>query len=198
MCKCADACATPEHYSSPRTRILPAKTFGSLSATLAGVNANLSGRTFIVGMEQGPARSQELMVQGPAVAASILGRLALILACLGIYGVVSHLVSQRTREIGIRIALGAARWDVIALVGNQTLWPAAWAWGVRLLGAFGVSGLLRALIVMPDVPDLMDGSGAFDLVTFLGAVSVIAAVVVAAFAPMRWATLAEPAAAPRD
>ena len=182
-----------------RTRILPAKTFRSLSATLAGVNANLSGRTFVVGMEQGPVRIQELMVQGPAVAASILGGLALVLACLGIYGVVSHLVSQRMREIGVRIALGAARWDVIALVGSQTLRPVAWGVGVGLLGAFGVSGLLRALIVMPDVPDLTYGSGAFDLVTFLGVVSVIAAVVVvAAFAPMRRATLVEPAAALRD
>ena len=123
----------------------------------------------------------------------------MILACLGIYGVVSHLVSQRTREIGIRIALGAARWDVIALVGSQTLGPVAWGVAVGLLGAFGVSGLLRASIVMPDVPDLTYGAGAFDLVTFLGVLSVLGAVVVvAAFVPMRRATLVEPAVALRS
>jgi len=182
-----------------RTRVMPDRSFKSLSTALAGVNANLPARTFIVGMEQGPVRIQELMVQAPAVAASVLGGLALILACLGIYGVVSHLVSQRTREIGIRIALGAARWDVIALVGSQTFRPVAWGVAVGLLGAFGVSGLLRASIVMPDVPDLTYGAGAFDLVTFLGVLSVLGAViVVAAFVPMRRATLVEPAVALRS
>jgi ABC-type antimicrobial peptide transport system permease subunit len=68
-----------------------------------------------------------------------------------------------------------------------------------LLGAFGVSGLLRALIVMPDVPDLTYGSGAFDPVTFLGVLSVLGAVVVvAAFVPMRRATQVEPAVALRN
>jgi hypothetical protein len=182
-----------------RTRVMPDRSFKSLSTALAGVNANLPARTFIVGMEQGPVRIQELMVQVPAVAASVLGGLALILACLGIYGVVSHLVSQRTREIGIRIALGAARWDVIALVGSQTFRPVAWGVAVGLLGAFGVSGVLRASIVMPDVPDLTYGAGAFDLVTFLGVLSVLGAViVVAAFVPMRRATLVEPAVALRS
>jgi hypothetical protein len=53
------------------------------------------------------------------------GRLALILACLGISGVVSRLVPQRTREIGVRLAVGAAPSDVIAMVGKQTLKPVA-------------------------------------------------------------------------
>ena len=136
------------------------------------------------------------MAQAPAVVAFILGGLALVLACLGIYGVVSHLVSQRTREIGIRMALGAARWDVIAVVGSQTLRPVTWGAAAGLLGTLGVSGLLRALIVMPDVPDLTYGAGAFDPVTFLGILCVLGAVVMAAtFVPIRRATLVEPAVA---
>jgi predicted permease len=182
-----------------RTRVMPAKLFKSLSTALAAVNINLPARTYIVGMEQGPVRIQELMSRAPAVVASLLGGLALILSCLGIYGVISHPVSQRTREIGIRMALGAAQGDVIVGVMRQTLQPVAWGVVVGLLGAFGISGLLRALIVMPDAPDLTYGAGAFDPVTFVGVLSVLGAVVVvAAFVPMRRATLVEPAVALRN
>lgn len=182
-----------------RTRTLPDRSFQSLSAALAQVNPSLPARTYIVSLEQGPVRIQELMAQAPAVAAAILGGLALVLACLGIYGVVSHLVSLRTREIGIRIALGAARSDVLALVGSQTLRPVAWGAAAGLLGALGVSGLLRALIAMPDVPDLTYGAGAFDPVTFLGVLSILGAVVgIAVLVPMRRATAIEPAVALRD
>jgi macrolide transport system ATP-binding/permease protein len=182
-----------------RTRGMPDKSFKSLLEALASVNTNLPGRTYVVSMEQGPVRIQELMARAPAIAASVLGGLSLTLACLGIYGVVSHLVSQRTREIGIRMALGAARWDIIEVVGSQTFRPVAWGAGVGLLGAFGVSGLLHALIVMPDSPDLTYGAGAFDPVTFLGVLSILGAVlVVAAFVPMRRAMLVEPALALRN
>jgi hypothetical protein len=182
-----------------RTRVMPDKLFKSMSTALAAVNTNLPARTYIVGMEQGPVRIQELMSRAPAVVASILGGLALILSCLGIYGVISHLVSQRTREIGIRMALGAAQAYVIAVVMKQTLQPVAWGVGAGLLGAFGVSGLLRALIVMPDTPDLTYGTGAFDPVTFVGVLSLLAAVVVvAAFVPMRRAILVAPAVALRN
>lgn len=182
-----------------RTRTLPDRSFQSLSAALAQVNPSLPARTYIVSLEQGPVRIQELMAQAPAAAAAILGGLALVLACLGICGVVSHLVSLRTREIGIRIALGAARSDVLALVGSQTLRPVAWGATAGLLGALAVSGLLRALIAMPDVPDLTYGAGAFDPVTFLGVLLLLGAVVgIAVLVPMRRATAIEPAVALRD
>jgi predicted permease len=182
-----------------RTRIMPDRSFKSMSAALAGVDPNLPGRTYMVSMEQGPVRIQELMARAPAMAASVLGALALILACFGIHGVVSHLVTRRTREIGIRMALGAARWDVIVMVGSQTFRPVAWGAAAGLLGALGVSGLLRAFIVMPDIPDLTYSAGAFDPLTLLGALFVLGAVAaVAAFVPMRRATLVEPAVALRD
>ncbi len=182
-----------------RTRGTPERSFKPLSTALAEVNANLPARTFIVSLKQGPVRIQELMAQAPAVAASVLGGLALILACLGIYGVVSHLVSQRTREIGIRMALGASRRDIIAAVGSRTLRPAAWGTAAGLVGALGVSGLLRTLIVMSDMPDLTYGAGAFDPVTFLSVLIVLWAVVaLAAFVPMRRATRVEPVVALRN
>ena len=84
-------------------------------------------------------------------------------------------------------------------MGSQTLRPVAWGAAVGLLGAFGVSALLRALIVMPDVPDLTYGAGAFDPLTFLGVLSVLAAVVaIAALIPMRRATRVDPAVALRN
>jgi ABC-type antimicrobial peptide transport system permease subunit len=182
-----------------RTKGMPDSSFHAVSTALAQINANLPARTFLVSLEEGPVRLQELMARAPAVAASVLGGLALILACLGIYGVVSRLVSKRTREIGIRMALGAERRDIIILVGRQTLRPVVWGAAAGLLGAFGVSALLRALIVMPDVPDLTYGAGAFDPITFLGVLLVLGAVaVVGAVGPMRQAVLVEPVVALRN
>ena len=182
-----------------RTRNVPESSFDRLTAALAKVNTNLPARTYIFSLERGPVQMQELMARAPAMAASVLGGLALILACLGIYGVVSHLVSQRTREIGIRMALGATHWDVIGAIARQTLWPVAWGAAVGLLGAFAVSGLLRTIIVMPDLPDLTYGAGAFDATTFISVLSILGAVVLAAtFIPMRRAMLVEPTVALRN
>jgi predicted permease len=182
-----------------RTRGAPERAFLPLSAALSSVNADLAGRSFMFSLQQGPVRLQELMAEAPAVTAAVLGILALTLACLGIYGVVSHLVSQRTREIGIRVALGADWPDVVELMASQTLPPVAYGAGVGLVGALGVSGLLRALIVMPDAPDLTYGAGAFDPITFLGLILSLGAVVsIAAFFPMRRALHVHPAVALRD
>jgi ABC-type antimicrobial peptide transport system permease subunit len=125
--------------------------------------------------------------------------LALILASVGIYGLVSHLVMQRTREIGIRIALGAQNGDVIRMVLGQTLRPVFWGAAIGLAGALGLSGLLAALIIFPDVPDLTYGAGAFHPATFAGVLAVLLTVVaVASFVPVRRATRVEPIAALRN
>jgi ABC-type antimicrobial peptide transport system permease subunit len=182
-----------------RTTTRPDTFFKSLSVALAGVNQNLAARTFMSSMEEGPVRMQELMAQVPATVASIVGCLGLLLACIGIYGVVSHFVARRKREIGIRIALGAAPSDVIAAVSAQTLRPVAWGTGIGLLGAVGISALLHTLIVMPDLPDLTYGAGAFDPLTFVCVLSLLASVVLlAAFAPVWRATRVDAAVALRN
>ncbi|HTU46386.1 MAG TPA: FtsX-like permease family protein [Bryobacteraceae bacterium] len=176
-----------------RTAIAPARVLSPLAETLTHVNSNLSARTYIVSMEHGPVLVQELMARAPALAASILGGLALLLACLGIYGVVSQLVSRRTREIGLRLALGATASDIVTLVGTETLRPVAWGTAIGLIGAFGVSGLLHAFIVLPDAPDLTYGAGAFDPEAFLAVLGVLLAVVLlASFVPLRRASIIDP------
>jgi hypothetical protein len=182
-----------------RTRTAPEKAFQSFATALAVVNSNLPSRSFMIGMEQGPLRIQMLMAQAPAVTASVLGCLALLLACLGIFGVVSRMVAMRTREIGLRLVLGATKSDVIRLIAGQTFRPVLWGAGVGLLASLGVSALLNSLVSMPDSPDLTYGAGAFDPVTFPAVLAVLTVVVfLAGLVPVRRATLVEPAVALRD
>jgi len=88
-------------------------------------------------------------IRRPRLLARLLGTfagLALLLAAVGTYGVVSYMVTQRRREIGIRIALGAARSSVIALVMKQGLQATIIGVIVGLAGAFGVSRLMASLL----------------------------------------------------
>ena len=78
--------------------------------------------------------------------ASFLGGLALALAISGVYGVLSYLVAQRTREIGIRMALGATSADVVRLVLRQSAAFAIWGIGIGGAMALGVSKIFASLL----------------------------------------------------
>jgi predicted permease len=118
------------------------------------------------------------------------GVLGLALAALGIYGLVAYTVSQRTREIGVRIALGAAPGDIRRLVLGQ---------GVQL-AAFGVAiGLVLSLGVTRALAAFLFGISASDPVTYLGTAAVLAAVALAAsYMPARAATRTDPLVALRQ
>jgi predicted permease len=115
----------------------------------------------------------------------LFGGLALLLASVGIYGVVSFGVAQRRREIGIRTALGAAPGDVLKLVFRQALRLSAIGLAVGALAAFGLTRFLAGLLF---------GVGPMDPLTFGGVGFVVTGVVALACArPARRAMAVDPA-----
>ncbi len=125
-----------------------------------------------------------------ATLVSIFGFLALLLATVGLYGVLSYLVVQRTREIGIRVALGATRAKVGATVLVQ---------GMKLAAAGIVIGVAGALAGAKFVTSFLYGISPRDPVTFVMVPLVLAAVAcVASFLPARRATRVDPMVALRS
>jgi putative ABC transport system permease protein len=120
-----------------------------------------------------------------ALLLGLFGGLALLLASVGIYGVVSYGVAQRRREIGIRTALGAHPRDVLRLVFGQAL---------RLAGVGMAIGIATALVVMRFLASLLFKVAPTDPLTFGGVAVVVTAVVVVACArPARRAMAVDPA-----
>jgi ABC-type antimicrobial peptide transport system permease subunit len=116
--------------------------------------------------------------------------LAVLLASVGMYGVVAYAVSQRTREIGIRMALGARAPQVVRLVLWQGLRPAAWGIVIGVIAAIWGGGLLRGLLyqVVPQDP----------LTLIAVPVVLMATVTIACAVPARRATRIPPAIALRS
>ena len=77
---------------------------------------------------------------------TLFAGVALVLASIGIYAVISYAVAQRTREIGIRMALGAATGDVLRLVVRDGMAPAVIGVTLGAVGAFGLTRLMRSLL----------------------------------------------------
>ncbi len=115
---------------------------------------------------------------------AIFAGLALALAAVGIYGVMAYSVSQRTNEIGIRIALGAGKGSIFRLVVGQAMALVGISLLVGLAGAFAATRLLSSLLF---------GVGASDPPTFAGIVLLVSAVAfIAAWVPARRATRVDP------
>ncbi|HET9399747.1 MAG TPA: ABC transporter permease [Candidatus Acidoferrales bacterium] len=120
----------------------------------------------LVSLEESVVRVQRLMPQVFAWITACLAFLALVLAAIGIYGVASYAMTQRTREIGIRIALGASPSDVMGLLLRDGLRPVLIGGACGMMASIGVASLLRASLAIPGTLDISFGAGVLDPLTF--------------------------------
>jgi predicted permease len=116
---------------------------------------------------------------------SAIGAIALVLTVIGVYGVLSYLVAQRAREIGIRMALGAAVQGVVGIVLRQSLYLAGIGIATGVVLAVGVSRLFASMLVIVNT---------FDPLGYAGGVAVVLlSCLAAAYAPARRAARVDPA-----
>lgn len=117
------------------------------------------------------------------------GALALVLACVGLYGVMSQGVARRTNEIGVRTALGADRGDILRLILGEAMAQVAVGMGVGLLAAAASARLISSVLY---------GVGAIDFVAIGAAlVLMVATALLSAYVPARRATKVDPVVALR-
>jgi putative ABC transport system permease protein len=142
-------------------------------------------------------RSQEFLVTRDFASrrfalslAVVFALLAVVLAAIGVYGVMSYMLAQRTRELGIRLALGAKRSSLVGLVLSHGMRVIAAAVAVGSIAALGVGRLMQSQLY---------GIGAADPVTFLAVTAVLCAVaVLATYIPARRAADVDPLVAIRS
>jgi predicted permease len=182
-------------YQSPRGRMMMfVRTAGDPRTAIAAARREVSAIAPGLPLyDVRPMRERVADAMGYARFSALLlaafAVVALALAALGTYGVISFGVSQRTREIGIRVALGATRRSVLRLVVGQGVWLAAIGGGLGLAGALVATRVLRSLLY---------GVAPSDPLTLVSIVALLTgAVILASWIPARRAAGVHPVEALR-
>ena len=169
-----------------RTAMNPATLIPALRQALLESNRDIPIREIKTGQAQleSGLTPQRLI----ATLSSFFGALALLLAAIGLYGTLSHFVARKSREIGVRVALGAERSDVMRLVAREALWPLLIGISVALLAA-----VVLQRIVTDQLPDLLFGLTATNpVVLLLSVAALLVTSALATFLPARRAARVDP------
>jgi putative ABC transport system permease protein len=171
-----------------RTSVPPASLAPAVRREVRALDRDLA----VFNVKTMDERLAEVVAQ-PRVNLIVLGAfalLALVIAAIGTYGVMAYAIAQRTRELGIRVALGASGGNVVRLVVRQGMLPALAGIGIGVVGALLGARLLASLLY---------GVGTHDVPTFAIAVSALGAVaLMACYLPARRAANADPMLALRS
>lgn len=180
----------PELYMSslqvtPRTQMLVVRTAGEPGAILPALRREVRALNpqlplFATGTLEGELSETLSQPRFRAVLLAGFAVIAMLLASIGIYGVTAHAVSQRTQEVGVRMALGAQRSDVLVLILRQHLRPALIGVALGLAGALGLARFLESMVY---------GVGAADPLTLLAmGLTLLMVAVAACWIPAQRAT----------
>ena len=178
---------TPQAIFQTRTAGDPASAVGAIREAVRQVDPNLPLMNVATQIEQAEQRLQQERVFAQAY--TLFGVLALVLASIGLFGLMSYSVARRTNEIGIRMALGARGQDVLAWVMSESMMLVAIGAGLGVLTAMAASRLVAALLF---------GLAATDGGTIAGAVTLMFVVsALAGYLPARRAARVDPLVALR-
>jgi predicted permease len=165
-----------------RTKGAPESMFANVRREIQGLDPNLP--LFDVKTLNDHMKLSLFPARIAATVLGVFGLVALVLAAIGIYGITSYAVSQRTREIGIRLALGAQLGDVLKLVLGH---------GVKLTIVGVALGLLGAYLVTRAITSVLYGVSATDPLTFVGvSLLLVSVALLACYVPARKATKVDP------
>jgi len=115
--------------------------------------------------------------------------LALLLSAIGLYALISYSVSQRTREIGVRVALGAQRGNVLGMVLREGLWLLMWGMFLGLIAALLATRIMRSLLYSTSATDVLSFAAT--------SLALVAVALLACYIPARRATKVDPIVALR-
>ena len=167
-----------------RTTFAPEAMSGSIRSQIASLAPTMPAFDVHTMLEDLYTLSGFLLFELAAALAGILGGIGLILALVGVFGVVSFTVSQRTNEIGIRMAMGAAQSSILRMILRQGVW---------IISGGVAAGVLLALAISRLVANFIYGVSPYDPLTYVSVTAILGIVaLLACYFPARRATLVDP------